>query len=530
MDQKLKALRLSHVLAAGFGLVLVLLLVISGTSLWSLEQVTSQMRSTAKTQATRLDVLRSMRDSANQVYTALLGTVIAGPDDIDYELERFQEARKQHDSLYKQFQGLAKQEGALSKDTEKAFANIDTATRNVYSMSDSLMARLKEDPEGTNRRGVASMVTNTIGGHSFNWLEAIRLLTAQQIKHGEIANQAAEAQVVRARVQTMVIAAVAVLAGIATALLISRGVGKSIQGAVGFAQRVASGDLNVKPPAVNGAEAQQLFNALGEMQSSLRRLVHDIRQCAMNIEVASTEVASGNQDLSRRTEETSARLQETATLMHDITSNVQHNTESAASANALASNASHTATKGGEVMQQVVTNMSEIASSSQKISDIIGVIDGIAFQTNILALNAAVEAASAGEQGRGFSVVASEVRTLSQRVANAAKEIKTLIGASVERVETGASNVNQAGATMHNIVDAVQRVGAINAEISEASQAQREAIAAVSQAVSMVDNMTQQNAALVEQSTAAAESLRSQAQALTQLVRVFQIDESAELA
>ncbi len=530
MNHKLQSLRLSHVLAAGFGLVLALLLVITGTSLWSLDQVTTQMRQTAKTQATRLELLRSMRDASSQVYSALLGTVVAGPDDVDYEVERLNEARKQHDQLYQQFRELAKQEGPLSKDAEKAFSMIDTTTRNVYSMSDSLVQRVKGDPEGTNRRAVASMITNTISGHATNWLEAIRSLTAQQVAKGEIANKAAEDQVVRARIQTIAIAAVAVLVGIATAALISRGVGKSIQGAVSFAQRVASGDLNVRPPQVNGAEAHQLFHALGEMQASLRRLVHEIRQCAMNIETASTEVASGNQDLSRRTEETSSRLQETATLMHELTSNVEHNTESAASANALASTASQTATKGGAVMQQVVTNMSEIATSSQKISDIIGVIDGIAFQTNILALNAAVEAANAGEQGRGFSVVASEVRTLSQRVANAAKEIKGLIGASVDRVETGASNVNEAGDTMHSIVDAVQRVGAINAEISVASQAQREAIASVSQAVSMVDNMTQQNAALVEQSTAAAESLRSQAQALTQLVRVFQIDEEAQHA
>jgi len=529
MNHKLQSLRLSHVLAAGFGLVLALLLVISGTSLWSIDQVTSEMRTTAKTQATRLELLRSMRDASSQVYSALLGTVVAGPDDIDYEVERLSEARKQHDLLYKQFRELAKQDG-LTKDMEKVFTAIDTSTRNVYSMSESLVERVKSDPEGTNRRGMASMITNTIGGHSFNWLEAIKSLTAQQLAKGDAANKAAEEQVARARIQTMAIAAVAVLIGIATAALISRGVGKSIQGAVSFAQRVAGGDLNVRPPQVSGAEAHQLFHALGEMQTSLRRLVHDIRQCAMNIETASTEVASGNQDLSRRTEETSSRLQETATLMHELTSNVEHNTESAASANALASTASQTATKGGAVMQQVVTNMSEIATSSQKISDIIGVIDGIAFQTNILALNAAVEAANAGEQGRGFSVVASEVRTLSQRVANAAKEIKGLIGASVDRVETGASNVNEAGDTMHSIVDAVQRVGAINAEISVASQAQREAIASVSQAVSMVDNMTQQNAALVEQSTAAAESLRSQAQALTQLVRVFQIDEEAQHA
>jgi methyl-accepting chemotaxis protein len=248
-----------------------------------------------------------------------------------------------------------------------------------------------------------------------------------------------------------------------------------------------------------------------------------VRSATDSINTASAEIASGNQDLSARTEQAASNLEETAASMEQLTSTVRQSADSARQANQLASSASEIAVRGGNVVGQVVTTMNEINASSKKISDIIGVIDGIAFQTNILALNAAVEAARAGEQGRGFAVVAAEVRSLAQRSAQAAKEIKGLIGSSVDRVEAGSRLAAEAGQTMSEIVGSVQRVSDIIGEITAASGEQSDGIGQVNVAVSQLDQMTQQNAALVEESAAAAESLKDQATRLAQVVQVFRI-------
>jgi methyl-accepting chemotaxis protein-2 (aspartate sensor receptor) len=259
------------------------------------------------------------------------------------------------------------------------------------------------------------------------------------------------------------------------------------------------------------------------MQDRLRALVGDIRHSADSIQTASTEVAVGNQDLSQRTEQTASSLQQAASSMTQLTSTVNQSAEAASQANQMAGSASAVALRGGEVVSQVVSTMNDINQSSRKIADIIGVIDGIAFQTNILALNAAVEAARAGEQGRGFAVVAGEVRSLAQRSAEAAKEIKGLIGSSVDRVEAGSRLVGDAGSTMNEIVASVQRVSGIIGEITAAAAEQSAGIGQVSSSVGQLDQMTQQNAALVEQSAAAAESLKGQAARLAQLVSVFRL-------
>jgi len=259
------------------------------------------------------------------------------------------------------------------------------------------------------------------------------------------------------------------------------------------------------------------------MQNALSKLVGDIRHASDSINTASVEIAAGNQDLSGRTEQTASALQQTASSMEQLNGTVHQTAESARTANALAGTATQAAQRGGEVVSQVVRNMEDITQSSKKIGEIIGVIDGIAFQTNILALNAAVEAARAGEQGRGFAVVASEVRSLAQRSANAAREIKTLIGASVEKVESGARLVQDAGATMQEIVTGVQRVSHIIGEITTAATGQSNELGQVNTAVTQLDQMTQQNAALVEQSAAAAESMRDQAHRLSQVVEVFHV-------
>jgi len=290
-----------------------------------------------------------------------------------------------------------------------------------------------------------------------------------------------------------------------------------------LAGAIAEGNLSGAVDCGGQDEAADLLRALGQMQTSLRRIVSQVNHATENITTASAEIATGNQDLSNRTEQAASSLQQTASSMEQITGTVRQSADSAAQANQLASTASSVAQRGGEVVSQVVATMEDINASSRKIADIIGVIDGIAFQTNILALNAAVEAARAGEQGRGFAVVAGEVRSLAQRSASAAREIKTLIGASVEKVDSGSRLVHDAGKTMNEIVASVRRVSDTIAEISAAAMEQNTGIGQVNAAVAQLDQMTQQNAALVEQSTAAAESLREQAMKLTQMVGVFRL-------
>jgi methyl-accepting chemotaxis protein len=387
-----------------------------------------------------------------------------------------------------------------------------------------IAASKKASAQGeVDKAGVAAIVQSEYAPASAAYLAAIDGFVELQRRKGLQASTEADAARQRVLVLGGVGGLVVIGIGMLVAMLLVRSIRQPLNESIEVARAIAEGDLTRRIATDRRDEFGALMQALQNMNESLGRVVGDVRSSTDSISTASTEIATGNQDLSGRTEQTASNLQQAASSMEQLTGTVKQSADSARQANQLASSAAEVAARGGSVVAQVVTTMDEINASSKKISDIIGVIDGIAFQTNILALNAAVEAARAGEQGRGFAVVASEVRSLAQRSAQAAKEIKALIGASVEKVEGGSRLVADAGATMSEIVGSVQRVSDIIGEITAASSEQSEGIGQINSSVNQLDQMTQQNAALVEQSAAAAESLKEQAKRLAQVVSVFKL-------
>jgi methyl-accepting chemotaxis protein len=356
------------------------------------------------------------------------------------------------------------------------------------------------------------------------YIGAQRETVALQYRHAD-----AIAEATASRQRRTVTAVGATLLGLAALLVIStaltaRAILRPLRHALEATSRIAGGDLSDQTTSTRQDEIGDLMRGLAHMTRSLRTLVRNVRAGAASMETASAEIAVGNADLSRRTELAAGSLQETAASMTQLSSTVQHSTDAAAQAHQLVTSAAEAATRGGTVVARVVNNMDEITASSRRIGDITGVIDGIAFQTNILALNAAVEAARAGEQGRGFAVVASEVRSLAQRSAEAAREIKVLIGASVTTVDQGAQLVRDAGSTIHELVASVRQVSEIITHITAASSEQNQGIHQIGQALAQLEEATQQNAALVEQSAAAADSLRDESHRLSEAVHKFRIE------
>ncbi|WGG52253.1 methyl-accepting chemotaxis protein [Rugamonas sp. DEMB1] len=374
-----------------------------------------------------------------------------------------------------------------------------------------------------NSEGAAKVIASRIDPLNTQTLASInKMVEMQQAAARDVLDGSVAADT-RLMLMLFGLGGVAVALGVGCAFVITRSITGPLSGAVEVAQKVAGGELTSHVVVEGKDETSELLQALKDMNDSLAKTVGDVRAGTETITVASREIASGNADLSSRTESQASSLEQTASSMEELTSTVKQNADNARQANQLAVSASSVAVKGGSVVSQVVDTMGSIKESSRKIVDIIGVIDGIAFQTNILALNAAVEAARAGEQGRGFAVVASEVRNLAQRSAGAAKEIKELIGDSVNKVDAGSKLVDEAGQTMDLIVTSIKQVADIMGEITAATQEQSNGIEEVNQAITQMDEMTQQNAALVEQAAAAAESMQEQAQKLAQAVSIFKL-------
>ncbi|MFZ6862423.1 methyl-accepting chemotaxis protein [Undibacterium sp. Ji67W] len=406
------------------------------------------------------------------------------------------------------------QDKIMLDDDRKAIMAYDALIDKVISL-DNTGKGVQAQEEILHNQGTIKKMIDTIDLHrDYN------------IKLGKNGSDAGEKSLIRAIWISLAIGIVSIVVVTLIVWGLARKLVNSLNHAVSVAMTVAAGDLTQHIDVSGTDEIAQLMGALKEMSNSLEGICNQIRQGTDAIAVASTEIATGNMDLSSRTEQQAGALEETASSMEELTSTVRQNSDNARQANTLASTASTVAVEGGAVVSQVVETMAAINESSRKIVDIISVIDGIAFQTNILALNAAVEAARAGEQGRGFAVVAAEVRILAQRSASAAKEIKTLIDNSVEKVDSGTKLVDQAGVAMTNIVTSIQKVSDVVSEISNASHEQSSGIDQINQAVIHMDGTTQQNAALVEQAAAAASSLQEQANKLTQVVSVFKLNGS----
>ncbi|MCK9689195.1 methyl-accepting chemotaxis protein [Scleromatobacter humisilvae] len=438
--------------------------------------------------------------------------------------------------LDKHWSAFAKQEGAVEDKAKALLATLPQGdSRALVEQFSAAHVKMGVDYRKGFDAFKAAEFDSTVGDAAVAGMdrEPARLLGEACKKiaaESASVSASAAAQAHRASLVSIVLMLVVGAAGIVAGVWFSRRITRPVDYAVGVAEAIAAGDLTSKVRVAGNDEVAQLMKALGVMQDSLGHVVGDVRANSESVATASSQISQGANDLSARTEEQAAALQQAAASMDQLGSTVRQNAENAMSANQLALGASTVARKGGDVVGEVVETMKGINDSSKRIVDIIGVIDGIAFQTNILALNAAVEAARAGEQGRGFAVVAGEVRSLAQRSADAAKEIKSLISASVERVEHGTQLVDRAGETMTEIVNSIARVTDIMGEISAASSEQSTGVSQIGDAISQMDQATQQNAALVEESAAAAESLKDQAHQLVQAVAVFKLESRATVA
>jgi methyl-accepting chemotaxis protein len=513
-------------LGLGFALVLVFLIAVTLVGIIRMAQIQDRLDHVVSFNSVVTRLVIDMRNNVSSRGDRLrVLTLMSDSGDMEPEMKKIKEEADKYAASQKKLQELFSKEG--NKEEKALLAQIleheGAAMPAIAKASDLWM--------GDKAEAATKVMIKEIRPVQKKWIEALDQLAALEDKLNDQVKKDAAEGFSGARTFMIILGGLATLLGVAAALIITRGLLKQLGGepdyTAAIAGRIADGDLSVSIET-SSTDKDSLLVEMKDMRNSLVGIVGQVRNGTETIGTASREIAAGNTDLSSRTEMQASALEKTASAMEELTSTVKQNADNARQANQLAANASDVARKGGEVVSQVVDTMSSINESANKIVDIIGVIDGIAFQTNILALNAAVEAARAGEQGRGFAVVASEVRSLAQRSAAAAKEIKTLIGDSVEKVERGSKLVGQAGVTMDEVVDSVRRVTDIMGEIASASQEQSAGIEQVNQSIIEMDSMTQQNAALVEEAAAAAQSLQDQAAELARVVSIFKLVEGEE--
>ena len=512
-------MKVATAMGLGFALVILLGLAIAIIARVQLERASNEAKQLVDDRMTKVVWVRIIQTNLNLQARAVRDIALANDENVKQaEKKHIGELRAETGAMFK------KLEETINTEQGARILKSALAARNAYNtaMNRAIETGLAGDMEG------ARVVLSGEGRQAQSAL-AQPLEDLVKLQVGLMHESAKRVQDIAATTSLLmlVIAVIAVVAGAAIAWFLTRSITRQLGGepdyASAVAREIAAGNLAVEVNIKAGDKTSLLAN-MRDMRDSLVKVVGQVRIGTDTIATASTQIAAGNLDLSSRTEEQASSLEETASSMEELTSTVRQNAENARQANQLVVSTADVAAKGGQVVGQVVDTMASIKDSSRKIADIIGVIDGIAFQTNILALNAAVEAARAGEQGRGFAVVASEVRNLAQRSAGAAKEIKALIEDSVGKVEAGGKLVDEAGKTMDEIVGSVKRVTDIMGEIAAASQEQSAGIEQVNQAVGQMDEMTQQNAALVEEAAAAAESLQDQAAKLAEAVSVFRLD------
>ena len=513
-------------LGLGFALVLVLLVAVTVVGVLRMGQIQDRLDHVVSVNNVSSRMVIEMRNNVQDRLASLrVLTLMADPADMEPELKKF----KDQSAKYTEAQTKVSQIFAANgSEAEKALL---AEVKQHEAAALPAIAKASELYLANDAMNATRVMVKEVRPVQKKWTEALDKLVQLEDKQSAQSQQDAEAAFVNARNFMVIMLVVAVVMGVAAAWFITRGLIKQLGGEPDYTTKIAGsiahGNLAIDIDT-STAEKGSLLSEMSEMRNSLVKIVGQVRRGTETIGTASREIAAGNIDLSSRTELQASSLEKTASAMETLTTTVRQNAEHAREANQLAASASDVARKGGDVVSQVVGTMGEINGSASKIADIIGVIDGIAFQTNILALNAAVEAARAGEQGRGFAVVASEVRNLAQRSAAAAKEIKTLIGDSVEKVERGSKLVGQAGVTMDEVVASVKRVTDIMGEIANASAEQSAGIEQVNLSIIEMDSMTQQNAALVEEAAAAAQSLQDQAGELARVVSIFKLIEGED--
>lgn len=508
-------IKISTRLALGFGILSLLIALVGGISMVKINAVSGAFDTVVNDRYVKIAALNDIKGGLNQQARSLRNTLImSNPADVRSELALLASAGKDVDDRW------ATLKSTLHDEEAKALLAKALQARAEYESTYGKFTGLISGGQADEARHV---LLDEIRPRQLAYFASVDdLIGRQKALMDSSASQAFDA-VGSMKVILPICSAVAIVIAILMGAWIIRAITGPLGQAVAISRSVAAGDLSIQFDAAGTNETAQLLRALKDMQTALSKVVTTVRQNAESVATASAQIAQGNQDLSQRTEEQAASLEETAASMEELTGTVRQNAENAKQASSLATTASGIAQQGGEMAGRVVDTMQGISASSSKMAEIIAVIEGIAFQTNILALNAAVEAARAGEQGRGFAVVAGEVRTLAQRSATAAKEIKELITESVSRVDLGAKLVDEAGRTIHEVVHSVQRVTDIMNEIAAASEEQRTGIEQVNTAVAQMDQVTQQNAALVEEASAAAQSMVQQAQTLRATVAVFKV-------